>query len=62
MKELFNICVDILKDMSGYFGISYEAINIILFVFVHPLNTVTLLFVSINLWRKNRKFRKIVNS
>ncbi|EIJ38785.1 hypothetical protein JoomaDRAFT_1778 [Galbibacter orientalis DSM 19592] len=57
MKELFNICVDILKDLSGYFDISYEVINILLFVIIHPLITAILLFMVINLLRKNRRYR-----
>lgn len=43
MKELFNICVDILNWIANLFGISYEAANIWIFVIIHPLLTLVLM-------------------
>ena len=56
MDSLFQYCVDILKDLSNLMGISYEAINIWLFVFIHPL--ITLYIYS--LYRKYKgRFNKL---
>ena len=43
MKELFDICVDILNWVANLFGISYEAANIWIFVIIHPLLTLVLM-------------------
>jgi hypothetical protein len=47
MKELFNICVDILNWIADLFGISYEAANIWIFVIIHPLLTLVLIVAVI---------------
>lgn len=44
MEQLFKICVDILIWMAQQAGVTYEEMNIIVFVIVHPLITV-LLFI-----------------
>jgi hypothetical protein len=44
MDQIFNICVDILIYMSKMLGISYEALNVLLFVIIHPVITLILIF------------------
>lgn len=44
MEQLFKICVDILIWMAQQAGVTYEEMNIIVFVIVQPLITV-LLFI-----------------
>ena len=51
---VFKICVILLVDLAEILGISYEALNIILFIFVQP----TLIILLFTLWilekRKNK--------
>ena len=51
----FNWCVKLLYDLAAYIGISYEEINIYLFIVIHPL--ITLMFFS--LWIYERRNRSI---
>ena len=53
IDTVFRICVYILVDLADLIGISYEALNIWLFVIMQPL-LIILLFI---LWRreKNKK-------
>ena len=53
IDTVFRICVYILVDLADLIGISYEALNIWVFVIIQPL-LIILLFV---LWRreKNKK-------
>ncbi len=53
---VFKVCVIVLVDLANLIGISYEAINIIIFVFLQPA-LILLFFV---LWRKDRK-KNIIN-
>ena len=51
---IFKICVILLADLADFIGISYELLNIIIFIFVEPI-LIVLFFI---LWRiekwKNR--------
>ena len=53
---VFKVCVIVLVDLANLIGISYEAINIIIFVFLQPA-LILLFFV---LWRKERRKNKVV--
>ena len=48
---IFKICVIILVDLANFLGLSYEAINIIIFIFLQP-GLILLFFL---LWRRERK-------
>ena len=48
---IFKICVILLVDLAELFGISYELINIIIFVILQP-GLILLFFI---LWRKEKK-------
>ena len=48
---IFKVCVFILVDVANLFGISYELINIIIFVILQP----TLILLFFVLWIKERK-------
>ena len=48
---IFKVCVIILVDIANFLGISYEAINIIIFVLLQP-GLILLFFI---LWRRERK-------
>ena len=52
---VFKLCVIVLVDLANLIGISYEAINIIIFVFLQP-GLILLFFV---LWRREKKITAI---
>ena len=52
---VFKVCVIVLVDLANLIGISYEAINIIIFVFLQP----ALILLFFILWRKERKKNNI---
>tara|TARA_B100000287_G_scaffold174396_1_gene164522 strand:- start:53 stop:271 length:219 start_codon:yes stop_codon:yes gene_type:complete len=51
---VFKVCVIVLVDLANLIGISYEAINIIIFVFLQP----ALILLFFILWRKERRKKK----
>jgi len=51
VDAIFRVCVYILVDLSEIIGISYEAINIRIFVIIQPL----LILIFFILWRKKRR-------
>ena len=53
---VFKVCIIVLVDLANLIGISYEAINIIIFVFLQPA-LIVLFFI---LWRKERRKNKLV--
>ena len=53
---VFKVCVIVLVDLANLIGISYEAINIIIFIFLQP----ALILLFFILWRKERRKNKIV--
>ena len=48
---IFKVCVFVLVDLADFFGISYELINIIIFVIFQP----ALILLFFILWRKEKK-------
>ena len=54
IDTLFRICVYILVDLAELIGISYEAINIWIFVIIQPL----LIIIFFVLWRKEKNRNK----
>ena len=53
---VFKVCVIVLVDLANLIGISYEAINIIIFIFLQP----ALILLFFILWRKERRKNKLV--
>lgn len=51
---VFKICVILLVDLAELLGISYEALNIILFIFVQPILIILLFTLWILEKRKNK--------
>lgn len=51
MDTIFWICVKIMQVTASVLGITYQQLNVILFVFLHP--AITLYFVY--LYRKYKK-------
>ena len=52
----FNWCVKLLYDLAAYIGISYEEINIYLFIIIHPL--ITLMFFSLWIYERRNQSMK----
>ena len=56
INDLFNWCVLVLEIMAEATGMSYELINILIFVILQPL----LILIFFYLWRRERKkYREI---
>mgnify|MGYP001463260001 FL=1 len=56
INDFFNWCVLVLEMMAEYSGMSYELINILIFVILQPL----LIMVFFYLWRREtKKYREI---
>ena len=53
---VFKVCVIVLVDLANLTGISYETINIIIFVFLQP----ALILLFFILWRKEIRKNKVV--
>ena len=51
---IFKVCVFILVDLANLLAISYELINIIIFVILQP----ALILLFFILWRKEKKKNK----
>jgi hypothetical protein len=51
MDTVFRICVEILKVVSSVLGISYQALNVWIFVIIHPSITLYLWY----LYKKEKK-------
>ncbi|MCX8480128.1 MAG: hypothetical protein ORN56_10080 [Chitinophagales bacterium] len=52
IQALFNACVWILIQMAHFFGTSYEAINIWIFVVIHPALTIYLFYLFLKYRKK----------
>lgn len=50
-ERLFDICVDILYFVAEVFNVTYKEANIYIFVIIHPLITIVLLYSTL-LYRK----------
>ena len=57
MNAIFKWCMDLLYQMSYYLGITYEELNVIIFVFLYPLFVVLLIVYIIGLKRKIKKLQ-----
>jgi hypothetical protein len=54
MDTVFWICVKIMQVASDFLGITYQQLNVILFVIIHPAITIYLFY----LYRKYKKAYK----
>ena len=58
INKLFDLCVDLLIWVSDKLGISYEAINIWIFVIIEPVIFIIMISYIIHLRRKIKKLNK----
>ena len=54
IDKIFYWCVDFLKQWAAVFGITYEEINVYLFVFALPLVLVVQTFIIAALLLRNK--------
>ena len=57
INDIFNWCVRVLEIMAVYTGMSYELINILIFVILQPL----LILIFFYLWRRERHKHKEIS-
>jgi len=60
MEAIFNLCVGIIIWISDSLGISYQTVNIWIFVILHPLLTFVFFWLMIK-YRNKWKNEAIVN-
>ena len=58
IDAIFRYCVVLLVDLARVLGISYEVLNIWVFVIIQPLIIVILLIWALRLRRKIKKLRR----
>jgi len=56
MFEVCNWCIRFLYKASDYFGMSYEEINVWLFIIIQP-GLIIYFFLSSSMWKK--KYKKL---
>jgi hypothetical protein len=61
MDAIFDLCVNILLALSKMLGITYEQLNVLLFVIIHPAITLALFVITLVLFRKYRKYKKLLS-
>jgi hypothetical protein len=57
ITEAFRWCVEVLRVAAAHLGITYEAINIYLFVIIWPLLSVASVVLHVRQWRELRRWR-----
>ena len=62
MDKLFDQCVEILYVMAKLCHMTYKEINIYIFVIIHPLLTLLLMFLSIYYFRKYKLLKKALSN
>jgi len=57
IDNIFNLSVQALYFVAGFFGITYEFINVLMFLILGPALTIGLIFFCTHLFRENCKLR-----
>gem|GEM_PF-2397441 len=59
MNDLFNLCVELLHILKVPFGMTYQEINIWIFVIIHPLLTLMFFTLWVHVRAKNKAFSNV---
>ena len=59
---IFYVCVDILVWLANLFGVSYELINIIIFIILYPLFLIFLFVLVVGQNKKIKHLKNIIKS
>lgn len=66
MNDLFYICVALLRWGAYHLGMTYEELNIWIFVVIHPVMTLVAIVAAVYYWRKagvaNRNYVALENA
>ena len=57
MNTIFWICVELMRIGSAYLGITYQELNVILFVVVHPLITFIIFIIALRYRRLYKQYK-----
>tara|TARA_B100001248_G_scaffold207726_1_gene161736 strand:+ start:359 stop:694 length:336 start_codon:yes stop_codon:yes gene_type:complete len=57
---IFDWCVNFLYQVAGFLGISYEEINIWLFVIIGPISLLISIFLNYYFYKKIKNLKKII--
>lgn len=60
-NRLFDLTVEGLQLIADFFGVSYETINILIYVILQPLLTLLLIVGIIYYHKKNKKQQQVIN-
>ena len=58
MKVMFDWCVDLLSWLSALFGVTYETVNVVLFLIVYPAGIIVMALIWLHDRRKFKRFRE----
>ena len=58
MNHIFDLCVEILLAMAEFFGMTYKAINVWIFVIIWPIVTLLLIVTVLVQHRRIRRLKK----
>ena len=58
ITETFRWCVEVLRVAAAHLGITYEAINIYVFVIIWPLLSAASVLWHVRQWRELRRWRR----
>jgi hypothetical protein len=59
MNDLFNLCVELLHILKVPFEMTYQEINIWIFVIIHPLLTLMFFTLWVHVRAKNKAFSNV---
>jgi hypothetical protein len=57
MDVLFSYCVELLQNWAAVIGMTYEEINIWIFIIIEPI---VFLIMCLWIWRLSRKLKKVL--
>lgn len=57
---IFDYCVQLLIDWAAFLGMSYEEINILIFIILEPIAFIGLLCYTLTLLKRNYELRGMI--
>ena len=57
---IFDYCVQLLIDWAAFLGMSYEEINILIFIILEPIAFIGLLCYTLTLHKRNYELRCVI--
>ena len=61
IKNLFEVCCQFIYVIGQYTGLGYELTNLLIFVVIHPLLTLSFYLLWRNSKNREKTWRKIYN-